>query len=155
MALLGKCKRTERKSVFLQGFSANMFSPQLFGTFPTSTYINVMVAKFSLFLKRMLQHTPVSVIIFKTACWIFSLAYSRSLKIDVITLQKLFPTNRSYRFSLCRVHMFNLPEKCVSLIVVVLPWFWRSGRAGKCFQRSHVLVSHRHPILLLPAGDLL
>lgn len=155
MALLGKCKRMEGSSVFLPGFSANTFSLQLFGTFSTSIYINVMVAKFSLLLKQMLQHIPVSVIIFKTACWMFSLAYSRSSKINVITLQSLFPTNRSYKLSLCTVHMFNLSEKGGSLIVVVLPWFWRNRKPAKSFQRSHVPVSHCHPMLLLPAGDLL
>lgn len=147
-------------SIFLQGFAASTFSLQLFSTFSTPAYINVMAAKFSLLLKQMLQHIRVSVIIFKTAWWIFSLVYSKSSKINVITLQNLFPTSRSCKFFLCIVHMFNLSEnekkkKDVSLIVVVLPWLWRSRRLGKTFQRSHAPVSVSHRILLLLAGDLL
>lgn len=89
-------------------------------------------------LKKMLQHILVSVIIFKTAWWTCSLVYSRCLRINVITLHLLFPTNRSCKVSLCVVCVFNLPEKGVSLLVVVLPWFWRNRRPWKSFQRSHV-----------------
>lgn len=88
-------------------------------------------------LEKMLPHIPVSVIIFKTAWWTCSLVYSRCFRINVITLQSFFPTRRSGKVSLCIVCLFNLPEKGVSLHVVMLPWFWRS-RSWKSFQRSHV-----------------